>query len=148
MRSPSGIPVMCHTGLLITNLLLLCRASCDALVNSTTLSTFADTYWDPTNGYIPIKQMSREDCGQHCMEKNNKNHLTPCSGIQIGGEWVKKIMWQEKKVYHVARKFCGSFILRIGHFLWFTGTNFCGSGRLKFLLGTNFYNSLFKQQNI
>ena len=28
--------------------------------------------------------------------------------------------------YRVARKFCGSFILRIGEFLWFAGTNICG----------------------
>ena len=50
--------------------------------------------------------------------------------------------------YRIARKFCGSFILRIGDFLWFAGTKFCGSRRLKFLLGTNFCDSLFKQQNI
>ena len=29
--------------------------------------------------------------------------------------------------YRVARKFLGSFILRIGDFFWFAGTNFCGS---------------------
>ena len=31
------------------------------------------------------------------------------------------------KSYRVARKICGSFILRIRDFLWFAGTNFCGS---------------------
>ena len=40
--------------------------------------------------------------------------------------------------YRVARKFCGSFILRIGDFLWFAGTNFCGSRWLKYLLGLIF----------
>ena len=44
--------------------------------------------------------------------------------------------------YRVARKFCGSFILQIGDFLWFAGTNYCGSRRLKFLLGTNFCDAL------
>ena len=29
--------------------------------------------------------------------------------------------------YRVAQTFCGSFILRIGDFLWFAETNFCGS---------------------
>ena len=29
--------------------------------------------------------------------------------------------------YRVARKFCGSFTLRIDDFFWFAGTNFCGS---------------------
>ena len=48
--------------------------------------------------------------------------------------------------YRLAWKFCGSFILRIGDFLWFAGTNFCGTRWLKFLLGTNFCESLFKQQ--
>ena len=43
---------------------------------------------------------------------------------------------------------CRAKILRIGDFLWFAGTNFCGSRRLKFLLGTTFCDSLFKQQNI
>ena len=46
--------------------------------------------------------------------------------------------------YRVAWKFCGSFILRIGDFLWFAGTNFCGSRWLKLLVGTNFCDSLFK----
>ena len=46
--------------------------------------------------------------------------------------------------YRFALKFCGSFILRIGDFLWFAGTNFYGSRWLKFLLGTNFCGSLFK----
>ena len=49
-----------------------------------------------------------------------------------------------KMVYRVAWKFCGSFILRIGDFLWFAGTNFCGSRWLKFPMGTNFCDSLFK----
>ena len=42
---------------------------------------------------------------------------------------------------------CSTKILRIGDFLWFAGTNICRSRRLKFLLGTNFCDSLFKQQN-
>ena len=32
--------------------------------------------------------------------------------------------------------------MRIGDFLWFAGTNYCGSRRLKFLLGTNFCDAL------
>ena len=47
-------------------------------------------------------------------------------------------------IYLVGGKFCGSFILRTGDLLWFAGTYFCGSGRLKFLLGTNFFGCLFK----
>ena len=50
--------------------------------------------------------------------------------------------------YRVAWKFCGSFILQIGDFLWFAETNFCGSRWLKFLVGTNFCDSVFKLQNI
>ena len=50
----------------------------------------------------------------------------------------------EKWRYRVAWKFWGSFILQIGDFLWFAGTNFCGSRWLKFLVGTNFCDSLFK----
>lgn len=45
--------------------------------------------------------------------------------------------WQISK-HRVAWKFCGSFILRIGDFLWFAGTSFCGFRWLKFLVGTNF----------
>ena len=44
--------------------------------------------------------------------------------------------------YRVARKCCRSFILRIGDFLCFAGTNFCGSRRLKSLVGTNFCDAL------
>ena len=46
---------------------------------------------------------------------NNRNCNT-CPYIEDG-----------RNQYRVARKFCGSFILRIGHYLWFAGANFCGS---------------------
>ena len=59
-------------------------------------------------------------------------------------EWKAKWLNWDCLRYSVAWKFCGSFILRIGDFLWFAGTNFCGSRWLKFLVGTNFCDSLFK----
>ena len=33
---------------------------------------------------------------------------------------------------------CSMKLLRVGDLLWFTGTNFCGSRWLKFLVGSNF----------
>ena len=39
----------------------------------------------------------------------------------------KKTEITETQEYVIQRKFCGSSILRIGDFLWFEGTNFCGS---------------------
>ena len=37
--------------------------------------------------------------------------------------------------YRRARNVCGSLFLRIGDFLCFAGTNFCGQDRLVFLAG-------------
>ena len=56
------------------HLLLLCKASCEALVNSTTRSSVANTYWEPANGYMPIKQMSRDD-GGHLWRKIKQTSL-------------------------------------------------------------------------
>ena len=57
------------------HLLLLCKASCEALVNSTTRSSVANTYWDPANGYMPIKQMSRDDGGHRCRKNYKTDEL-------------------------------------------------------------------------
>ena len=47
-------------------------------------------------------------------------------------------------IYNIpfSTKILRSFILRIGDFLCFAGTNFCGSRWLKLLLGTNFCDSV------
>ena len=37
----------------------------------------------------------------------------------------RRISMSGRTLYRVARKICGSFILRIGDFLLFAGTNFC-----------------------
>ena len=69
--------------------------------------------------------------------------------LGIEKQYLHKVSFESMlSTYCVPWKFCGSFILRIGYFLWFAGTNFCGLRWLKFLVGTNFCNSLFKQQNI
>ena len=57
------------------HLLLLCKlVSCEAFVSSTTFSSLANTNWHPANGYMPIKQMSRDDWGQRCTKTKITNY--------------------------------------------------------------------------
>ena len=64
--------------LIWNHLLLLCKVSCEALVSNTTLSSLAETNWQPTNGYMPIRQMSRDGLGQCCIE-NKENQQSTCT---------------------------------------------------------------------
>ena len=82
---------------------------------------------------------------QHCLKKGG------------GGRWRMKYHCQyfakvfqiqstlrENSASRISLLPCSMKILWIGDFLWFAGTNFWGSRWLKFLVGTNFCDSLFK----
>ena len=51
------------------------------------------------------------------------NMVTICDCSKLKTSWKSVVL----QIYRIAWKFWGSFILWIGDFLWFVGTNFCGS---------------------
>ena len=95
------------------------------------------------------KQKKRmKNSSNYCRQR--QQFIKSCAGrlqnafaaVGLGNKTSNRINMNIGNIYRVARKFCGSFILRIADFLWFAGTNFCGSRWLKFLLGTNFCDAL------
>ena len=88
--------------------------------------------WNITVIYsVTICEQKREDCA-------------PLGSFQQSTAAPLLYFWCLRAFIPCSMKILREFYFADWRFLWFAGTNFCGSRWMKFLVGTNFCDSLFK----